>query len=179
MKPMLTWVFWMQGQSKWSECVNCSTSCTDHSVFPLLSVAKKILGMMEHQVDLGQDCRITVVAKPVQLMMPSVVEVHQWDRLSQIWISPPWVWLESVLASCEWSVPVRPADIFWGVSSAHIDLQPAQDGRGAPGGPAGDPLLQEQKQRRRSGFMWYYDRLLDGGPQICEWKQWASSVLYI
>lgn len=80
----------------------------------------------------------------------------------------PWVRLESVCVSCEWSVPARPADIFWGVSSAHIDLQPAQDGLGAPAGPAGDPLLQEQKRRRRSGFMWNYVRLLDGGPHLCE-----------
>lgn len=38
-------------------------------------VAKKILGMPEHQVDLGQDCRITVEARPVELMMPRVVEI--------------------------------------------------------------------------------------------------------
>lgn len=46
-------------------------------------MAKKILGMPEHQVDLGQDCRITVEARPVELMMPRVVEVQR-DRQSQI-----------------------------------------------------------------------------------------------
>lgn len=39
------------------------------------SVAKKILAMKEHKVDLGGECSITVEAKPVHLMLPKLVEI--------------------------------------------------------------------------------------------------------
>nr|XP_046270129.1 interferon-induced protein 35 [Scatophagus argus] len=38
-------------------------------------VAKKILSMREHKVDLGAECNITVKARPVKLMVPSLVEI--------------------------------------------------------------------------------------------------------
>ncbi|KAF7665596.1 hypothetical protein LDENG_00135540 [Lucifuga dentata] len=38
-------------------------------------VAKKILAMGKHEVDLGSECRIVVEAKPVHVMMPSLVEI--------------------------------------------------------------------------------------------------------
>ncbi|XP_041812754.1 interferon-induced protein 35 [Chelmon rostratus] len=38
-------------------------------------VAKKILDMKKHKVDLGGECSITVEARPVQLMMPRLVEI--------------------------------------------------------------------------------------------------------
>ncbi|XP_023151983.2 interferon-induced protein 35 [Amphiprion ocellaris] len=39
------------------------------------SVAKKILTMKEHKVDLGGECSITVEAKQVHLMLPKLVEI--------------------------------------------------------------------------------------------------------
>ncbi|XP_070704000.1 interferon-induced 35 kDa protein [Pempheris klunzingeri] len=39
-------------------------------------VAKNILSMKKHQVNLGGECRITVEARPVHLMMPSLVEIE-------------------------------------------------------------------------------------------------------
>ncbi|XP_060921837.1 interferon-induced protein 35 [Labrus mixtus] len=39
-------------------------------------VAKKILSLRTHQVNLGEECRITVEARPVRLMMPSLVEIE-------------------------------------------------------------------------------------------------------
>ncbi|XP_040917809.1 interferon-induced protein 35 [Toxotes jaculatrix] len=38
-------------------------------------VAKKILGMKNHRVDLGEEVSITVEARPVQLMQPRLVEI--------------------------------------------------------------------------------------------------------
>uniref|UniRef100_A0A3B5A0G6 Interferon induced protein 35 n=1 Tax=Stegastes partitus TaxID=144197 RepID=A0A3B5A0G6_9TELE len=38
-------------------------------------VAKKILALKEHKVDLGGDCSITVEATPVHLMLPQLVEI--------------------------------------------------------------------------------------------------------
>ncbi|XP_076608624.1 interferon-induced 35 kDa protein [Chaetodon auriga] len=38
-------------------------------------VAKKILDMKRHRVELGGECIITVEARPVQLMVPSLVEI--------------------------------------------------------------------------------------------------------
>lgn len=38
-------------------------------------VARKILTMKEHKVDLGGDCSITVEARPVHLMLPKLVEI--------------------------------------------------------------------------------------------------------
>nr|QXO33271.1 interferon-induced 35 kDa protein [Siniperca chuatsi] len=38
-------------------------------------VAKKILTTKKHQVDLGAECSITVEARPVQLMVPKLVEI--------------------------------------------------------------------------------------------------------
>ncbi|XP_034749339.1 interferon-induced 35 kDa protein homolog [Etheostoma cragini] len=38
-------------------------------------VAKKILDMKQHWVDLGGECSITVEARPVQLMLPTLVEI--------------------------------------------------------------------------------------------------------
>ncbi|CAN9505024.1 unnamed protein product [Ophioblennius macclurei] len=39
------------------------------------AVAKKILAVKRHHVDLGQDCSITVEARPVCLMLPRLVEI--------------------------------------------------------------------------------------------------------
>ncbi|XP_076027061.1 interferon-induced 35 kDa protein [Genypterus blacodes] len=39
-------------------------------------VAKKILSMGKHEVDLGAECRIFVEAKPIHLMIPSLVEIE-------------------------------------------------------------------------------------------------------
>ncbi|XP_060945415.1 interferon-induced protein 35 [Limanda limanda] len=39
-------------------------------------VAKRILSMKKHQVKLGEECRITVEAQPVQLILPKLVEIH-------------------------------------------------------------------------------------------------------
>ncbi|GAA6229849.1 interferon-induced 35 kDa protein [Lates japonicus] len=39
-------------------------------------VAKKILNMKKHRVDLGSECNITVEARPVQLMKPRLVEIN-------------------------------------------------------------------------------------------------------
>ncbi|KAG7238882.1 hypothetical protein INR49_030429 [Caranx melampygus] len=39
-------------------------------------VAKKILDMKHHRVELGDECSITVEARPVQLMMPRLVEIN-------------------------------------------------------------------------------------------------------
>lgn len=40
-------------------------------------MAKKILEMKSHQVNLGEsECSITVEARPVQLMVPKLVEVQ-------------------------------------------------------------------------------------------------------
>ncbi|XP_023269612.1 interferon-induced 35 kDa protein isoform X1 [Seriola lalandi dorsalis] len=38
-------------------------------------VAKKVLDIKKHRVDLGGECSITVEARPVQLMMPKLVEI--------------------------------------------------------------------------------------------------------
>ncbi|XP_071323483.1 interferon-induced 35 kDa protein [Trachinotus anak] len=38
-------------------------------------VAKKILSMKKHQVDVAEECSITVEARPVQLMLPKLVEI--------------------------------------------------------------------------------------------------------
>ncbi|XP_029363643.1 interferon-induced 35 kDa protein [Echeneis naucrates] len=38
-------------------------------------VAEKILSMKHHQVDLGGECSITVESRPVQLMLPHLVEI--------------------------------------------------------------------------------------------------------
>ncbi|XP_026222553.1 interferon-induced 35 kDa protein homolog [Anabas testudineus] len=38
-------------------------------------VAKNILQLKKHQVDLGDECRITLEASPVHLMLPSLVEI--------------------------------------------------------------------------------------------------------
>lgn len=42
-------------------------------------MANKILDLKKHQVDLGSECSITVEARPVQLMVPRLVEVQQSD----------------------------------------------------------------------------------------------------
>lgn len=39
-------------------------------------VAKKILSVQEHKVDLGAECTITLEAKPVQLLVPSHIEME-------------------------------------------------------------------------------------------------------
>ncbi|KAG7233144.1 hypothetical protein INR49_007424 [Caranx melampygus] len=39
-------------------------------------VAKKVLDMKHHRVELGDECSITVEARPVQLMMPRLVEIN-------------------------------------------------------------------------------------------------------
>lgn len=39
------------------------------------AVAKKILDMEKHRVELGEECRIIVEAKPVHLMVPKLVEI--------------------------------------------------------------------------------------------------------
>ncbi|XP_035035950.2 interferon-induced protein 35 [Hippoglossus stenolepis] len=39
-------------------------------------VAKRILSMKKHQVKLDDECRITMEAQPVQLMLPRLVEIH-------------------------------------------------------------------------------------------------------
>nr|XP_019949992.1 PREDICTED: interferon-induced 35 kDa protein [Paralichthys olivaceus] len=39
-------------------------------------VAKRILSMKKHQVKLDDECRINVKAQPVQLMLPSLVEIN-------------------------------------------------------------------------------------------------------
>lgn len=45
-------------------------------------MAKNILKAKKHQVELGTDCRITVEARPVHLMVPSLLEV-QYRRLNK------------------------------------------------------------------------------------------------
>ncbi|XP_042361769.1 interferon-induced protein 35 isoform X2 [Plectropomus leopardus] len=50
-------------------------------------VARKILDMKQLQVDLGSECRITVEARPVQLMMPQLVEIDTEVSPQQILIS--------------------------------------------------------------------------------------------
>lgn len=40
-------------------------------------MAKKILELKKHKVDLGGECSIEVEARPVHLMLPEVVEVKQ------------------------------------------------------------------------------------------------------
>lgn len=62
----------------------CLTSYTNHckilnnSVEPCLSsVAMNILQIKKHRVDLGEECCITLEARPVQLMVPSLVEVRK------------------------------------------------------------------------------------------------------
>lgn len=46
-------------------------------MFSLPLVAKKILDTKSHRVDLGEECSIAVEARPVQLMLPRLVEVQQ------------------------------------------------------------------------------------------------------
>nr|XP_020508345.1 interferon-induced 35 kDa protein [Labrus bergylta] len=50
-------------------------------------VAKKILSSSTHQVQLGEECRITVEARPVRLMMPSLVEIESKPCPRRILIS--------------------------------------------------------------------------------------------
>uniref|UniRef100_A0A3Q4GXY7 Interferon-induced protein 35 n=1 Tax=Neolamprologus brichardi TaxID=32507 RepID=A0A3Q4GXY7_NEOBR len=45
-------------------------------------VARKILELKKHQVDLGGECSITVEARPVHLMLPKLVEVKQTTTVS-------------------------------------------------------------------------------------------------
>lgn len=62
-------------------CFICDTNqckILNSSVKPFLSsVAMNILQIRKHRVDLGEECRITLEARPVQLMVPSLVEVQQ------------------------------------------------------------------------------------------------------
>lgn len=46
-------------------------------------VARKILELKKHQVDLGGECSITVEARPVHLMLPKLVEVKQTTTANQ------------------------------------------------------------------------------------------------
>lgn len=41
------------------------------------SVARNVLDRKRHKVDLGGECRITVEARPVHLMLPGLVEVKK------------------------------------------------------------------------------------------------------
>ncbi|XP_070779222.1 interferon-induced 35 kDa protein isoform X2 [Enoplosus armatus] len=50
-------------------------------------VATKILTRKKHQVDLGSDCSITVEARPVQLMVPKLVEIDSEVCSQRILIS--------------------------------------------------------------------------------------------
>ncbi|XP_049925988.1 interferon-induced protein 35 [Epinephelus moara] len=50
-------------------------------------VARKILDTQKHQVDLGAECTITVEARPVQLMLPRLVEIDTEVNPQQILIS--------------------------------------------------------------------------------------------
>lgn len=49
----------------------------------MLLVAKKILSMKNHRVELGGECSVKVEARPVYLMVPKLVEVKQADQMSQ------------------------------------------------------------------------------------------------
>lgn len=51
--------------------------CKHYGCIPRFSVARNILRLKEHKVDLEKVCTITLEAKPVQLMVPSYVEVQQ------------------------------------------------------------------------------------------------------
>ena len=48
-----------------------------NSVFLLFSVAKKVLNLKKYKVDLEGGCSISVEARPIQLMLPKLVEVQQ------------------------------------------------------------------------------------------------------
>lgn len=67
---------------RYSQSVYCKVTPSNRSrihktTVLLSSVAKKILDMKSHQVNLGEsECIITVEARPVQLMVPRVVEVQ-------------------------------------------------------------------------------------------------------
>ncbi|XP_032394669.1 interferon-induced 35 kDa protein [Etheostoma spectabile] len=50
-------------------------------------VAKKILAMKKHQVDLGGECSITVEARPVQLMLPTLVEIDSEVSAQHVLVS--------------------------------------------------------------------------------------------
>lgn len=65
--------------SEWEMFSYARPVVLNNSVFPLSSVAKKILTMKKHHVNLSEDCIITVEARPVQLMVPNLVEVQQRD----------------------------------------------------------------------------------------------------
>lgn len=68
-------------------------------------------------------------------------------------VTEPRLMSSPLLSRCDRSVPVRPADRLGGVSSAHFNLQAAQDGCRDPAEQAGDPLLQEKTRRRRGGTL--------------------------
>ena len=51
------------------------------------SVASNILKMETHKLDLGEECSITVEARPVHLMVPSLVEVKQHKLMCEIELS--------------------------------------------------------------------------------------------
>uniref|UniRef100_A0A3B4GJB2 Uncharacterized LOC102194017 n=1 Tax=Pundamilia nyererei TaxID=303518 RepID=A0A3B4GJB2_9CICH len=50
-------------------------------------VARKILELKKHQVDLGGECSITVEARPVHLMLPKLVEIDSEVSSQRILIS--------------------------------------------------------------------------------------------
>lgn len=51
------------------------------------AVAKKVLHMKRHRVDLGSECSITMEARPVQLLMPTLVEIDSEVSPQHILIS--------------------------------------------------------------------------------------------
>lgn len=55
-------------------------------------VARKILELKKHQVDLGGECSITVEARPVHLMLPKLVEVKQTTTANQRRRRPRFSW---------------------------------------------------------------------------------------